>query len=112
MAGKIVGFTSSCCMAAAVCFVPSIAFSDDDLVAFYDFKDGTTGESAGTIAVTCCICELTEKSAAKGSRPYSIPDFTRGAWRTNKPMDVVDIDLRKMGLEDKNVKKADGQISV
>jgi hypothetical protein len=41
-----------------------------------------------------------------------IPDFTRGSWRTNRPMEVVDIDLSKMGLEKDKVKKADGQISV
>ena len=64
------------------------------------------------LAVTSCICELTEKSAQNRSRAYEIPDFTRGAWRTNKPMGIVDIDLGKMGLEDRNVKKAEGQISV
>jgi hypothetical protein len=64
------------------------------------------------LAVTSCICELTEKSAENRSRAYDIPDFTRGAWRTNKPMPIVDIDLKKMGLEDKDVKKAEGQITV
>jgi len=64
------------------------------------------------LAVTSCLCELTEKSADSRSRAYDIPDFTRGAWRTNKPMGIVDIDLNKMGLEDKNVKKAEGQITV
>ena len=43
---------------------------------------------------------------------YEIPDFTRGAWRTNKPMDIVDIDLNLMGIDDRNVTKAAGQISV
>ena len=33
------------------------------------------------------------------SRAYDIPDFTRGAWRTNPPMAIVDIDLSKMGFE-------------
>ena len=64
------------------------------------------------LAVTSCLCELTEKSADSRSRAYDIPDFTRGAWRTNKPMGIVDIDLDKMGLQDKNVKKAEGQITV
>ena len=64
------------------------------------------------LAVTSCICELTEKSADRRSSAYDIPDFTRGAWRTNKPMPIIDIDIKKMGLEDKNVKKAEGQISV
>ena len=64
------------------------------------------------LAATSCICELTEKSANSRSRAYEIPDFTRGAWRTNRPLDIVDIDLGKMGLKDVNVKKAEGQISV
>ena len=64
------------------------------------------------LAATSCLCELTEKSADNHSRMYEIPDFTRGAWRTNKPLEIVDINLDLMGLEDKNVTKAAGQISV
>ncbi len=48
------------------------------------------------LAATSCLCELTEKSVDNRSRAYDIPDFTRGAWRTNKPMGIVDIDLAKM----------------
>ena len=50
------------------------------------------------LATTSCLCELTEKSADNHSQAVEIPDFTRGAWRTNKPMEVVDIDLSKMGF--------------
>ena len=64
------------------------------------------------LAATSCLCELTEKSADNRSSSIEIPDFTRGAWRTNKPMDIVDIDLQKMGLKDEEVKKAEGQITV
>jgi hypothetical protein len=64
------------------------------------------------LAVTSCICELTEKSAQNRSRACEIPDFTRGAWRTNKPLAVVDIDLGRMGLGKDKVMKAEGQISV
>ena len=64
------------------------------------------------LASTCSICELTEKSANNRSCAMDIPDFTRGAWRTNKPMEVVDIDLSKMGLSKDKVSKAEGQISV
>ena len=49
------------------------------------------------LAVSCCLCELTDKSANQRSKAYDIPDFTRGAWRTNKPLGLVDIDLDKMG---------------
>ena len=59
-----------------------------------------------------CLCELTEKSVEHRSRAYDIPDFTRGAWRTNRPMDIVDIDLAKMGVEERDVGKAEGQLSV
>ena len=51
------------------------------------------------LAATSCLCELTEKSVDQRSRAYDIPDFTRGAWRTNPPMAIVDIDLSKMGFE-------------
>ena len=64
------------------------------------------------LAATSCLCELTEKSADARGRTYDIPDFTRGAWRTNKPMGIVDIDLRKMGIEDGKVRAAEGQMNV
>ena len=64
------------------------------------------------LASTSCICELTERSADNRGRTMDVPDFTRGAWRTNKPMDIVDIDLDKMGVLDENVKKAEGQMTV
>ena len=64
------------------------------------------------LAATSCLCELTEKSADNRARTYDIPDFTRGGWRTNKPLGIVDIDLAKMGIKDENVTKAEGQISV
>jgi len=48
------------------------------------------------LAATSCLCELTEKSVNNRSRPCDIPDFTRGAWRTNRPMEIIDIDPEKM----------------
>ncbi len=64
------------------------------------------------LAATSCLCELTEKSADNRSCACMIPDFTRGAWRTNPPLGIVDIDLAKMGIEDRNVKKSAGQMSI
>ena len=64
------------------------------------------------LAATSCLCELTEKSVDARSRAESIPDFTRGAWRTNKPLGIVDIDLGKMGVDAKKVGAAEGQITV
>lgn len=34
------------------------------------------------------IIPLSEKSVSNRSKPVDIPDFTRGAWRTNKPVDL------------------------
>ena len=64
------------------------------------------------LAATSCLCELTEKSADRRGRTMAIPDFTRGAWRTNPPLSIVDIDLRKMGVEAEKIGAANGQISV
>jgi len=38
-------------------------------------------------AAWSCITPLSEWSIANGSAPIAIPDFTRGAWETNKPVD-------------------------
>ena len=37
------------------------------------------------------IAYLTEQSIANGGAPVEIPDFTNGAYKTRKPMDVVDL---------------------
>ena len=64
------------------------------------------------LAVTSCLCELTETSIRSGSKPQSIPDFTRGNWRNVTPWGVVNIDLKKMGLNKSGVKKDDAALSV
>lgn len=50
------------------------------------------------LASTCAVCELTEKSVRSGSMPVKIPDFTRGGWKTAKPLGLEDVDLEKMGF--------------
>jgi hypothetical protein len=35
-----------------------------------------------------CILPLSERSVGKKSRTVDIPDFTRGSWQTNKPVDL------------------------
>ena len=40
-------------------------------------------------AAWSCITPLSEWSIANGSKPIDIPDFTRGAWKTNKPIDLT-----------------------
>ena len=55
------------------------------------------------LAATSCLCELTETSVRNGSKPLSVPDFTRGNWRNAKPWGVVNVDLKKMGLNAESV---------
>ena len=64
------------------------------------------------LAATSCLCELTETSVRSGSKPVSIPDFTLGNWRNVKPWGVVNVDLRKMGLDKGAVKKDDAALNV
>ena len=64
------------------------------------------------LAATSCICELTETSVRKGSKPVSIPDFTRGNWRNVKPWGVVNVDLKKMGLDSGSVRKDNAALNV
>ena len=62
------------------------------------------------LAATSCLCELTEISVRNGSKPVDIPDFTRGNWRNVRPWGVVNIDLKKMGLD--GVRKDDAALKV
>ena len=64
------------------------------------------------LAATSCLCELTETSVRNGSKPQSIPDFTRGNWRNVKPWGVVNVDLGKMGLDKDGVRKDDAALNV
>ena len=50
------------------------------------------------LAAWCSLNELTEKSADNRGRSMDVPDFTRGAWKTQKPYGFDDVDLAKMGL--------------
>ena len=40
-------------------------------------------------AAWSCLFPLSQRSVAKKSRTVDIPDFTRGAWSTNKPVDLT-----------------------
>lgn len=40
-------------------------------------------------ALWSCIAPLSEKSVANKSKSMDIPDFTRGAWKTNRPVDIT-----------------------
>ena len=64
------------------------------------------------LAATSCLCELTETSVRNGSRPISVPDFTRGNWRNVQPWGVVNVDLKKMGLMPDKVAKDKAALNV
>jgi hypothetical protein len=40
-------------------------------------------------ATWSCLMPLSERSVNKKSRTIDVPDFTRGAWTTNKPVDLT-----------------------
>jgi len=40
-------------------------------------------------AAWSCVMPLSERSVNKKSRTIDVPDFTRGAWQTNKPVDLT-----------------------
>ncbi len=64
------------------------------------------------LAATSCLCELTETSDRSGSKPVSIPDFTRGNWRNVEPWGIVNVDLKKMGLDKGAVSKDKAALNV
>ena len=62
------------------------------------------------LATSCSLCELSERSALNRGAPQDVPDFTRGGWKTARPLDIVTVDVEKLGLKD--VKKDDSQLNV
>jgi hypothetical protein len=40
-------------------------------------------------AAWSCLFHLSQKSVAAKSKPVTVPDFTRGSWQTNKPVDLT-----------------------
>ena len=63
------------------------------------------------LAASCSLCELTERSITNRGASQDVPDFTRGAWKTNAPLGIVDVDIAKLGLTD-SVKKDSSQLNV
>ena len=45
-------------------------------------------------AAWSCLIEISARSVASGSQPVGIPDFTRGLWKTIKPLAIADPDTR------------------
>ena len=64
------------------------------------------------LATWCSICELSERSVRSGSRPQDVPDFTRGGWKTAKPLGIEGIDRAKMDFKDVDAGSGKGQLNV
>ena len=62
------------------------------------------------LAASCSLAELSERSCRNRGATQDVPDFTRGGWKTAKPLDLVSVDLEKLGLSD--VKKDATQLNV
>ena len=62
------------------------------------------------LASSCAVCELSERSALNRGNSVDVPDFTRGGWKTAKPLGIESVDLGKLGIID--VKKDDSQLNV
>ncbi|MBN2820744.1 MAG: hypothetical protein JXP36_17350, partial [Bacteroidales bacterium] len=58
------------------------------------------------------ITPLSEWSIANGSAPIAIPDFTRGAWETNKPVDLSMNEGGNTGVRNLVNANAEGQLNV
>ncbi|WDE95786.1 Gfo/Idh/MocA family oxidoreductase [Lentisphaera profundi] len=56
------------------------------------------------------IIPLSIDSVAKRSASLDVPDFTRGNWKTNKPLGIVDVNPKKLRLHDTT--QAKGQLNV
>ena len=64
------------------------------------------------LASWCSLGELTEVSARNRGRSVDVPDFTRGGWKTAKPLGIVDVDLAKLGLDASSVGKDNSALNV
>ena len=64
------------------------------------------------LAASCCIGELSERSVRNRSSSVDIPDFTKGAWKTQPLLGIETVDLSKMGLGLGDVKKDKAALNV
>ena len=62
------------------------------------------------LATSCSLCELSERSVRDRGRTQDVPDFTRGGWKTAKPLGIETVDVSKMGLG--TVKKDESALNV
>ena len=62
----------------------------EDFRLIQSLRSGTpTDMDVYDAAAWSVVCELTETSVANGSQPVDFPDFTRGSWKKNRPLEIV-----------------------
>lgn len=59
------------------------------------------------LAAWSSIVPCSAESDRRGGERVEIPDFTRGAWKTAKPIAIGDVDLEKMGFDPSRVNAKD-----
>lgn len=64
------------------------------------------------LASWSCIVQLSEESVRQRSAAKDVPDYTRGGWKTCKPVGNMEIDLEKMRLDMDVVRKTGKQQTV
>jgi hypothetical protein len=64
------------------------------------------------LAAWSAIVPCSAQSDKKGGARVDLPDFTRGGWKTAKPITIGDVDLIKMGFDIKKIEKDSSQLSV
>ena len=62
------------------------------------------------LASSCSLCELSERSVRLRGQSVEVPDFTRGGWKTAKPLGIVSVDVEKLGIKD--VQRDEAQLNV
>ena len=64
------------------------------------------------LAAWSSIVPCSAESDMRGGEPVELPDFTRGAWATAKPVSIGDVDPREVGIDPNAVKKDNKQLAV
>lgn len=59
-----------------------------------------------------CITPLSEWSIANNSQPIDVPDFTRGAWKTNKPLELTLKGGGTTGVRNLSNADSEGQLNI
>ncbi len=63
-------------------------------------------------AAWSCITPLSEWSIANNSQPIDVPDFTRGAWKTNAPVDTRVFNGGTTQVREEVIRKMGGQLEL